>query len=379
MCLSIKNIGVFLIFLMIQGCSSVSYQTFDPLPFDQAEYDQLKKTGTGVVQGSVYARAADGTLITGKDKNVILMPVTRYTTLRFNEQIIGGKLASKNEDSRYSSYVLQTVSDKGGRFVFKNIPAGEYYIVSDVAWTQAGFNYGGYTYLKIKVEDESLLDIFLEFDNERIAEDYENITTEDLLMKIDRLGGTQGKYESDIDFFKRASNIKPFNVCTKLSEASIDFDKKTGRVQVNSYLFKELSSWESEDYSLMMHYKEKLVGVYSGQNSYGAEFNFEEFDVERLHLVVTNYNFGSAFVPKVQIDLPNNAKSDLSRGKSIYLCVKALPVEPYFAESFDFVQASSVKPRKANIKIKKIFVRLDGVSAVSEDGKVVYNTGSITH
>jgi hypothetical protein len=95
---------------------------------------------------------------------VILIPATKYGTLRFREQVIGGKLLSRDEDPRYQKYVLQKVTDGEGRFTFENVPPGKYYAVSHIFWeipTNVNRLQGGKVFREIEVQNEKTVEVML--------------------------------------------------------------------------------------------------------------------------------------------------------------------------------------------------------------------------
>ena len=153
------------------GCATRGPETFEPLPFDEAEYAALSKKGTGTVRGQVFATTAGGDVKKGAGRNVVMFPATRYGNLRYQEQVIGGKLLSRAEDARYKDYVLLKVTDGEGRFELLNVPPGHYYVLSDVTWIVMEPNkfgaiertQGGKVVRKIEVKNEVTTDAILNF------------------------------------------------------------------------------------------------------------------------------------------------------------------------------------------------------------------------
>lgn len=165
--------ALFSIFLIsgLTGCATTKQETFTPLPFNEAEYSALAKIGTGIVRGQVFAKTVGGDVKKGAGEKIVMWPATSYGIQRYEQQVVGGKLASVAEDIRYSKYSLIKTTDGDGKFEFTNVPAGSYYILSKVTWTvitRTSFGpienvQGGKLHLKIDVKDNALTEAMLTF------------------------------------------------------------------------------------------------------------------------------------------------------------------------------------------------------------------------
>ncbi len=101
------------------------------IPFPEAEYQSLAKTGSGTVTGHIYLVTKDGTKIYGKETRLYLNPETSYSTQWYKESYLGGAKMSK-VDPRLYNYLKFTTSDKNGKFEFLNVPSGSYYLIGVV-------------------------------------------------------------------------------------------------------------------------------------------------------------------------------------------------------------------------------------------------------
>lgn len=161
-------LGTALVISLASGCAMLQPPTFEPLPFDEAEYNALPKVGTGTVKGQVFAKTRGGDVKKGAGNNVILIPATVYGNLRYREQVIGGKLLAKAEDPRYARYVREQTTDGDGRFTFTNVPSGKYYAVSYITWEAPSSNpylttetQGGKVHKEIEVQNDQTLEVIL--------------------------------------------------------------------------------------------------------------------------------------------------------------------------------------------------------------------------
>jgi hypothetical protein len=155
-----KTISRMAFLVAVAGCATAP-GTFTPLPFDEAEYSALAKTGTGIVRGQVFSKTVGGDVKKGAGENVVLFPATKYGDQRYSEQVIGGKLASSREDSRYVNYVLVKTTDGDGRFEFANVPPGQYYLISSITWVAGDQTQGGKVSRKIEVKNGTVTEAML--------------------------------------------------------------------------------------------------------------------------------------------------------------------------------------------------------------------------
>jgi len=101
------------------------------IPFPEAEYKSLAKTGSATVTGHIYLTTAGGSKVYGKQTRLYLNPVTSYSTQWYKKSYLGGAKMSK-VDPRLFNYLKFTTSDSSGKFEFLNVPSGSYYLIGVV-------------------------------------------------------------------------------------------------------------------------------------------------------------------------------------------------------------------------------------------------------
>ncbi|WP_310609212.1 carboxypeptidase-like regulatory domain-containing protein [Limnohabitans sp.] len=154
---------------LISGCALPKPELWTPMAFDEVEYGALKKVGSGVVRGSLFAKTVGGDIKIGAGEIVRLYPVTKYTEQLYREQWIYKKQATHNEDARYITYVRQTTTGIDGKFEFTNVPPGEYFAFGGIYWkTVRATSYGpvtetqgGLTIKRISVSNGKVTDVAL--------------------------------------------------------------------------------------------------------------------------------------------------------------------------------------------------------------------------
>lgn len=100
--------------------------------FPQAEYDKLAKTGTATVSGQVFLKTRGGDVKVGAGNPVILNPVTSYSRFAYENRLDRAGLTAP--DARLYKYMRETIADASGKFTFKNVPDGDYYVAGTVKW-----------------------------------------------------------------------------------------------------------------------------------------------------------------------------------------------------------------------------------------------------
>ncbi|KLJ02849.1 hypothetical protein [Luteimonas sp. FCS-9] len=106
--------------------------------FPEHEYAGLEaRKGTAVVTGQVFLRTRIGEVRYGAGSEVALNPVTSYSTFWYENSYLVNRALSP-ADPRLPKYIITTQADGSGNFRFENVPAGAYYLTSQVVWEIPG-------------------------------------------------------------------------------------------------------------------------------------------------------------------------------------------------------------------------------------------------
>lgn len=101
-------------------------------PFPEAEYAALSRTGSATVSGQAFLKTRGGDVKTGAGNAVYMVPVTSYSIFAYDNRDAYAGLTQP--DPRMSGFTRETIADASGRFSFKNVPDGNYYIKARVTW-----------------------------------------------------------------------------------------------------------------------------------------------------------------------------------------------------------------------------------------------------
>ena len=103
------------------------------MAFPEAEYLVLPKTGTATVRGQAFLTTKGGDVKVAAGKRVLLNPVTSYS-LEWYERSYVPRRRIEEADPKLEAYIRTQIADGNGRFAFKNVPTGEYFITTTITW-----------------------------------------------------------------------------------------------------------------------------------------------------------------------------------------------------------------------------------------------------
>ena len=155
-----------LLSVTLTGCTGLPQGKVAPrMAFPESEYVVLAKTGIATVKGQAFLKTRAGDVKTAAGNEVFLNPVTSYSlewyeAYRSNRRI-------EERDPRLDEYVRSQLADGNGRFSFKNVPAGEYFLTTNVTWeAPTGFQgalqrQGGIISTRIKVNEGDEIEVIV--------------------------------------------------------------------------------------------------------------------------------------------------------------------------------------------------------------------------
>jgi len=119
--------------------------------FDPSEAEFILTDGTATITGQAFLRQSGGGVVTCAGSIVDLFPRTRYADERIRH-LYGSTLGGVNygsdptfvpESSAYIKLTRTAQCDAEGDFEFSNVPAGKFYVQTDVVWVVARAQQGG--------------------------------------------------------------------------------------------------------------------------------------------------------------------------------------------------------------------------------------------
>ncbi len=133
------------------GCISASKVNGYKTPLDLEPFAPYAQEGTASIRGQAYLEAPTGEVKYAVRNEIVLVPVTDYTREFFERGVLRGENVPPL-DPRVGPYFRLSETTGEGKFAFLDIPAGDYYVLTDINWEDArGQIIGGTAYAEVKV------------------------------------------------------------------------------------------------------------------------------------------------------------------------------------------------------------------------------------
>ncbi len=101
--------------------------------FHVPDYTASQGRGSATIAGRVFVTMRDNSERIGAHEQVELVAVTPYTEEIMEVEFTQSRTLSPS-DPRFQKYIRSTQTDDQGRFAFHGLPAGEYFVTSNVEW-----------------------------------------------------------------------------------------------------------------------------------------------------------------------------------------------------------------------------------------------------
>jgi hypothetical protein len=130
------GLGCLLTVFFLFGCTKPAYHI--QATFAEDEFAPYAKKGTATVVGQAFLKTKGGEVKYAAGNKVVLLPVTSYTTEAVTAGTVEQYAKFENLDPRLKKYMKESMADGEGRFEFKDIPPGNYYVFTHIIWQVAG-------------------------------------------------------------------------------------------------------------------------------------------------------------------------------------------------------------------------------------------------
>lgn len=157
------------IFLILAGCVLPTENLSLLTTFDPNAVAFVNQNGSGVIKGEAFLRQGGGGVVTCAGYNVALVPSAAYADERISliykskergfNPVFRRFTNTQNVD--YLSYTRATKCDAQGKFQFRDLHSGAYYVTAQVTWVVGGVAQGGTLMEKAQVVDDKTVELLL--------------------------------------------------------------------------------------------------------------------------------------------------------------------------------------------------------------------------
>jgi hypothetical protein len=129
----------------------------------EAEYNQYLKEGTGTIEGQAFLTQQGGGVVKGAGRTVTLNPSTSVGNEWWGK---AGKVwihrSLTPSSPNFHKARKTTIADADGKFKFKNLPKGKYFISTEITWNVAYHGIqGGLLTKQIEIKDNKTTEVIL--------------------------------------------------------------------------------------------------------------------------------------------------------------------------------------------------------------------------
>lgn len=145
-----KKLFLMFLFVFLSACTITPEQIELKNKFDVNEAKRLMKDGKNTIKGSALLRQVDGGIQTCAGEKVILFPFTKYAEERMSYLYANTERGYNShrsfifnpDEADYAVFVKKEYCDVDGRFTFKKVADGTFFVVTPVRWNVVLNQYG---------------------------------------------------------------------------------------------------------------------------------------------------------------------------------------------------------------------------------------------
>jgi hypothetical protein len=158
---------IFLAALVLVGCAhrapqqprwaAVTDQT-------EAEYDRFKVSGKSTLAGQAFLTQQNGGVVKAAGRTVTLDPVTSTSeNWWYQAGRVYARRFSTPPSAGFTNARRSVTADADGRFKFTDLPAGSYYVRTEVTWEIGGYHptQGGLVGKRVDIGENESKDVIL--------------------------------------------------------------------------------------------------------------------------------------------------------------------------------------------------------------------------
>jgi hypothetical protein len=129
--------------------------------FSPHDVQAFLASGTGSIKGQGFLRQRGGGVVTCAGAPVQLIPATPYFREFLHQLQIGRRPGPDQSLDSYRTYFKRSNCDAQGNFDFENLPAGPWFVMTDVRWTVGNMPQGGVLLREVSVQDHQATQVLL--------------------------------------------------------------------------------------------------------------------------------------------------------------------------------------------------------------------------
>ncbi|HXS54029.1 MAG TPA: hypothetical protein VN782_15950 [Usitatibacter sp.] len=129
--------------------------------FNAEEHQRFMKHGSATIRGQGFLRQQGGGVVTCAGYPVQLIPATPYFREVVHQLRIGRRPGPGQSLDSYREYFKRSTCDAQGNFDFENLPAGDWFVMTEVRWTVANMPQGGVLLREVTAEDHDVAQVLL--------------------------------------------------------------------------------------------------------------------------------------------------------------------------------------------------------------------------